>query len=75
MSERTTDLRVARRLVRDDDGHWYLIPASEEERFHRWVAATQDGAGADADEDWAFFNDKCRIDSPGHIEIYEWKVT
>lgn len=30
------------RLVQDDDGHWYLIDARDEQAFEIWVRATQD---------------------------------
>jgi hypothetical protein len=29
------------RLVEDEDGHWYVIPADKERDFDFWVEATQ----------------------------------
>lgn len=27
------------RLIQDDDCHWYIIPAGDEDRFHAWCVA------------------------------------
>lgn len=25
------------RMIQDDDGHWYIIPAGEEKTFYKWL--------------------------------------
>lgn len=57
-------------LIRDDDGHWYLIPCDFREKFLKWVSDTQqDGLGSQAD--WLFFA-ACRVDGPHAIQITNW---
>lgn len=34
---------IMQRLISDDDGHWFVIPVDEEDRFHEWVRAVEDG--------------------------------
>lgn len=40
-------------IIKDNDGHAYLIPVDEQERFHRWVAymegETEDWEGHEYD--------------------------
>lgn len=44
---------MKRRFVKDDDGHWYLIPYNKTREFEHWVWGNAEGfdwSGADFDD-------------------------
>jgi hypothetical protein len=45
------------KFVQDNDGHWYMIDANEEELFNTWVAA---GPYSNGDDSNSGFED-CRL--------------
>lgn len=51
-------------IIKDNDGHTYLIPVGDEERFHRWVAYME----GESDEKW----DGYEYDPLGsHLSCYQ----
>ena len=59
-------------LVRDNDGHWYVIPRDQHLRFRQWVEATERDGGTP--DDWKYFNDECRVPGPHMVEFTAWEV-
>ncbi len=59
-----------RRLIQDDSGHWYLIPADKSDEFEDWVESMGDPMFTSYDgSDY----DQYRMGGgPESITIHEW---
>ncbi len=62
---------VGYRLIRDDDGHWYVIPATAANRFHTYVDAAS--RCEESDEDAKYFGG-CRVDGPHAVVFESWRA-
>lgn len=59
------------RIVSDDDGHDYLIPVGEEDRFKSWISYMENNSPGFA---WMGRDyDRCRI-NPYRLIIKKYKV-
>lgn len=58
-------------LVRDDDGHWYIIPASEVAQFERWVDVMESGKEIMLNYDYS----GNMIPGPHVLTFTAWTVT
>jgi hypothetical protein len=62
--------RKTQRLVSDNDSHWYVIPADEEEQFRAWVAYMEDDESEEYDR--PDYSD-CRLNMhPSHYIFENW---
>ena len=69
----TSEPEVGFGLIRDDDGHWYVIPWREEPRFNAWLKAVSENSGCGgSDEDWKYF-EGCRVDGPHRVVFHSWR--
>lgn len=59
-----------KRLIQDDDFHWYLIDTEDNDEFRKWVESW-DGLGDNKKPLKDFTN--CRIDGPHLLNIYSWE--
>ena len=60
-------------LTRDDDNHWYVVPASKYDEFERWVNHNS-YTYRDGFTPWDGFNfDLCRVQSPHKIRFQKWR--
>lgn len=57
---------LTNRLIRDDDGHWYVITVAEEADFELWVQS-----GSHFDYNGKDFNE-CRVNGPGSVVFADW---
>ena len=53
------------RLVRDDDGHWFIIPAANIQYWEAWIANYHNDPNLPT---WAY-----EIDSPTNILFGDWE--
>lgn len=71
-SNQSPENEVSYRLIEDNDGHWYVIPTTEADRFNDWLSTIEKGNAADA-RDWDYFDGQCRVDGPHAVEFTKWK--
>jgi hypothetical protein len=58
-------------MVRDEEGHWYVIPTNEHRRFHKFLEDARNGETSDEDE--AYF-DACMFPGPHMLLFTQWEV-
>lgn len=56
-------------FVRDDDGHWYLIPDGDQQAFHQWLYWMENMLDAPKPHDVDY--DTMRVE-PEQVVIYRW---
>lgn len=61
--------RNGRRLVQDDDGHWYLIPIELMDQFDNFV----DDPDFGQEDNMTVFFGKYQVDGPHKIHILLWE--
>jgi hypothetical protein len=58
-----------KRLVKDNDGHWYVIPAGERALFDEWVRCMEEGEDFDGPD----FGKCCLNMHPSNYVFDGWR--
>lgn len=54
------------KIVRDESGHSYLVPAAEVNKFYNWVDSRENGLDSE------YYFDDCAVDL-SRIKVYSWE--
>ena len=56
------------RLIEDNDGHWFVIPAAKEDQFYKWVKAQEEGKSYRGDA-----SQFIEVNGPHNVLFTDWE--